>query len=536
MLNRIIVFIGAMVLCSCAWSQQTKSALFLGNSYTYYNNMPQLIDNLAQDAGHDLIYDSNTPGGFQLVQHASNTASLSKIAQGNWDYVVIQAQSQEPSFPPGQVSNATYPYAAILNDSILSANPCTEPLFFMTWGRKNGDAFNCASYPPICTYDGMQQRLKESYLEMADDNDASVAPVGVAWKAVRDLYPSIELYDTDGSHPSPEGSYLAACVFYSSIFGESSIGNGYEFTLDSLTAYRLRDVASSTVIDSSAIWGLGLNDQFINLPGDTSLCGDSLNIGVSGLYYHLVWSTGETQSSSITVDSSGLYFATTTNVRGCEVSDSMNVNLNTSANSIEYLSDCDSLILNGNVFLDDTTWSLVFSDSSACDSLHTININIIHSLDMSFSLDSNSYSHIIVNAADWDSLYIRNEHGWTDNDTSNYNILWFDSYFYGYALAWNDCGKDSIHINVGFASVDELNSEWQIGPNPTSNTLLISNSENRGFAYQLIDLNGRIISFSKYKISNAQSIALDSLQSGNYILVLYDNQNVAIGKRIIQKE
>lgn len=72
----------------------------------------------------------------------------------------------------------------------------------MTWGRNND------------TYEGMQQQLTENYLEMADVLDAYCAPVGEAWRRVRRECPSLQLYNSDGSHPSPAGSYLAACVFY----------------------------------------------------------------------------------------------------------------------------------------------------------------------------------------------------------------------------------------------------------------------------------------------------------------------------------
>ena len=81
-----------------------------------------------------------------------------------WDFVVIQAQSQEPSFPPSQVATQTYPYAQILVDSIAANDSCTEPVFFMT--RKNGDANNASFYPILGTYLGMQWRLRQSYLEM----------------------------------------------------------------------------------------------------------------------------------------------------------------------------------------------------------------------------------------------------------------------------------------------------------------------------------------------------------------------------------
>ena len=67
----------------------------------------------------------------------------------------------------------------------------------------------------------MQQQLTEkTYLEMADVLDAYCAPVGEAWRRVHAECPSLQLYNSDGSHPSPAGSYLAACVFYAIFFGE----------------------------------------------------------------------------------------------------------------------------------------------------------------------------------------------------------------------------------------------------------------------------------------------------------------------------
>jgi len=167
----------------------------------------------------------------------------------------LQSQSQEPSFPPSQVANDVYPYAERLTDSIRRNTSCGTPLFYMTWGRKNGDASNCAAYPPICTYEGMQQRLRESYMEMASTNQGRISPVGTAWKRVRKEYPGIELYAPDESHPSYAGSFLAASVFYCSVFQKSCEASDFVGSLDSTTASILRKIASETVLDSLGLWG-----------------------------------------------------------------------------------------------------------------------------------------------------------------------------------------------------------------------------------------------------------------------------------------
>lgn len=248
-----------------AWSigvsgQTTKRAFFIGNSYTYYNTMPAIVNSLANTGGDTLIHASSTPGGAQLVQQVSNNNTLNGIRQGNWDFVVIQEQSQKPSFSPAQVATDVLPYAAQLNDSIVAHNPCAETVFFMTWGRKNGDQNNCAFYPPICTYAGMQARLRSSYLLMADQNQGICSPVGAAWKVVRDSFPLIELYTADQSHPSYAGSYLAACTFYATMFRKSPVGLNFYGNLSASDAQTLQSVAALVVLDSLANWSIGLYD------------------------------------------------------------------------------------------------------------------------------------------------------------------------------------------------------------------------------------------------------------------------------------
>jgi hypothetical protein len=173
--------------------QATKKALFLGNSYTGYNNLAQLTATLALSAGDSLISTALTPGGYTLEGHSTNSNTLNAISNGSWDFVVLQEQSQRPSFPATQVTQEVFPYARALDSLINQHNSCAETVFYMTWGRKNGDASNCAFWPPVCTYEGMDSLLNLRYRQMANDNDAIVSPVGAVWHYIRDTYPNIEL-------------------------------------------------------------------------------------------------------------------------------------------------------------------------------------------------------------------------------------------------------------------------------------------------------------------------------------------------------
>jgi hypothetical protein len=250
------------IIVTCFWSvsfaQQTR-VLFIGNSYTGVNDLPGMFYNLALSLGDTVYYESNSPGGFTFNMHTTNTTTLQKIALPGWDYAVLQAQSQEPSFSPSQVATNTYPFATKLDSLIHAANPCAKTMFYMTWGRKYGDASNCAFYPPVCTFTGMNDRLRASYLEMGADNFAQVSPVGVAWRKSREMDSTINLWSGDNSHPSVAGTYLTACVFYASIFKESPIGAPYLAGLTAPQASFLQGIADQTVFDSLNTWMLNQN-------------------------------------------------------------------------------------------------------------------------------------------------------------------------------------------------------------------------------------------------------------------------------------
>lgn len=192
--------------------------LFVGNSYIYTNNLPQMTADVASSAGYRMTWESNAPGGCTFMQHCANQ-SMTMIRNGGWDFVVLQEQSQYPSFPQWQVEAEVFPYAARLVDSVYAANPCAEPMFYMTWGRRDGDAGNAGEFPVLGTYEGMDSMLYERYMQMAVDNDASVCPVGRVWRYLRTNHPYIELHQSDGSHPSVAGTYAAACSFAVMFFG-----------------------------------------------------------------------------------------------------------------------------------------------------------------------------------------------------------------------------------------------------------------------------------------------------------------------------
>lgn len=216
-----------LILSSTLYGQIEKKVCFLGNSYTYANDLPGQIAGIAAADGNTLIKDQNTPGGYTFEGHSTNTTSLTKIAGNTWDYVVLQEQSQLPSFPYDQVNTEILPFLEILVDSIRAANECAIPLFYDTWGRRDGDAM----WDSINTFEKMNQRLYNSYERFADLHSGKISPVGIGFEHIKNDVDSpigfTDLYVGDGSHPTPHGTYLAACLFYEVIFDLSAEGNTY---------------------------------------------------------------------------------------------------------------------------------------------------------------------------------------------------------------------------------------------------------------------------------------------------------------------
>ena len=235
------------------FAQDSISVLFIGNSYTYVNDLPATVSSLATSLGKTVTYQTKANGGYTFQAHVNDPATFTAMHASHWDVVVLQGQSQEPSFPYNQVNSGTLPYAQQLADSVYAFNPCGNVMYFMSWGRENGDS----QWDSINTFDKMNQRLYDAYLRIADSShSAMVSAVGAVWKYVRDNFPTIGLYQSDGSHPSEAGTYLAACTFYASLFQESPVGATFIGNLDAQTVLILQQAAESVILQGISLFNL----------------------------------------------------------------------------------------------------------------------------------------------------------------------------------------------------------------------------------------------------------------------------------------
>jgi hypothetical protein len=288
----------SILLLPALLNAQTTRVLFIGNSYTNSNDLPGMFTQLVASMGETVQTQMVAPGGYTFEGHTTYAQTQTALAQGNWDFVVFQEQSQRPAFSPEQVAEDVFPYAAQLAQQARAASPCAEVVYLMTWGRENGDAANCAFYPPVCTYEGMQQRLYESYVEMAAANNGWCAPAGEVWRTHRAAHPNTGLY-TDGSHPNVLGSYIAAATLASTIFRRSCEEATYvPAGITAEQAQIVRGMASDVVAAPAGPWNIGVNDPVADadltyLGGNTVLFADNTPGAASWS-----WSFGDGNGSS----------------------------------------------------------------------------------------------------------------------------------------------------------------------------------------------------------------------------------------------
>ena len=230
-----------------------KSVLFVGNSYTGVNDLPNWVRLVGASQGDTFEVTSFAPGGRTFQGHSQDPQLMMLIQQRNYDAVILQEQSQLPSFPIDQVETDCYPFAKSLVDSIRANNPFAKIVFYMTWGRKDGDAQNCPNWPPVCTFKGMNQLLHDRYMQMAKDNFTWVAPVGSVWRDIRDTT-SINLYQTDGSHPSFEGTHLAGLTIYQALFQKKINEPCFVGSLNQTNHNQIKNTSTAIFNDSIQKW------------------------------------------------------------------------------------------------------------------------------------------------------------------------------------------------------------------------------------------------------------------------------------------
>ena len=195
-----------------------KQLLFVGNSFTYYNDLPAMFSRLANAAGFGVQTASVTKGGWSLVRYADPDDIMypplhEAFSSQPWDGIVLQDQSFNPAGNPQGYLSAVR--------TLCEQLPCRERhIIYQTWAYEDGSE---KLQSTNLTYPQMHEALRAACRQAARQQDALLVPVGDAFRLCRDTHPEIGLYAPDHYHPSPAGTYLAACVFFGALSGRSPL-------------------------------------------------------------------------------------------------------------------------------------------------------------------------------------------------------------------------------------------------------------------------------------------------------------------------
>jgi hypothetical protein len=210
--------------------------LFLGNSFTFTNDLPALVRSLGSSDGTVIFTRMRAIPGAKARDLVSDTEARALLKE-KWDYVVLQEQSNTPSFEE-QRRTQTIPALRTLRDA---ARPTARKVvLFATWGYREGDLSN----HKVDTYPAMQARLDEGFAEISRELSLPVVRVNAAWADAARAGLRSPLWAPDGRHPALAGSYLAACVFYATLRGVSPVGNTFTAGLPADEARAIQQIAA----------------------------------------------------------------------------------------------------------------------------------------------------------------------------------------------------------------------------------------------------------------------------------------------------
>ena len=237
--------------------QQNLKILFIGNSYTEMGNvnLPAIFEGLVNADGKHILVGKAVSGGKDLYYHSESELTEEQINMYFWDYVILQGSSMTMMFPdsfsiifPSLARPPIEKSLLKLKTKIKSHRACTKIIYVMPWAYEDGLLWLQGRTED---YFAMQSRIIENSNKIGKKLSLTTAPVGKAYETVmkEDNDPHY-LYLVDSSHPSIRGSYLTACVLYSTIYRDSLIRNKYIEGVTEEEAVHFQEVATQAVLEN----------------------------------------------------------------------------------------------------------------------------------------------------------------------------------------------------------------------------------------------------------------------------------------------
>jgi len=255
-----------------------------------------LFENLAISSGQEVYVDHYGRNGLYLDDHASSNETESKINEQNWDYVILQGGGPNTAYPEYFTDHPVYPALETLWNKIHQNCESTKMIFCLPWAFEDGMTWyqNWTD-----TYADMQIKIFENTIQYSEDIGFGIAPVGWSWYTALEEknYPLHYLHMRDWNHPSLEGSYLMACVIFSTVFLKCSIDIPYYSDLLEEEGRYFQTVASQIVLNNLSLWNI--MDEFDNDPPLTPDLPSGPNNGKPGETYSYTSTTYDPDDDKI---------------------------------------------------------------------------------------------------------------------------------------------------------------------------------------------------------------------------------------------
>lgn len=215
----------------------TTKVGYLGNSFTFVNCGDFILKELAWNEGHYLDMYVSTYPGASFRSHLALEGSMDVIAEGGYDWVILQDQSQQAVKYGRDSLKNIMDYTKTISSVIRYFSPETKILYEQTW------AYSQDNYGGFGSFGAFDRYSDIGAAKLSAAVSAQVSPIARAFEIVRRERPDIEIYSSDNHHPAAYGAYLKACCNYLCIFGEAFKSADANFALDPDTCAYLRKVA-----------------------------------------------------------------------------------------------------------------------------------------------------------------------------------------------------------------------------------------------------------------------------------------------------
>lgn len=283
MLKKLLFLLctGFSILSFC----QSDEVLFIGNSVTYFNDMPEIFKNISASKGKNVSVTTHTPGGTGFVNHVDDPSLYQKIRSKNYKYVIMQPGT-------GESAGHSYPVAITaergrkIRDSIRKYSPCSKIfLYEIPYGVPSANEYN--------VYFTFQQKIKDSITKMSNLMQVEMIPAGESAREYYNSSPDLALHGTyNDIHPGPKGSYLVAASMYSAIFQDHVFPSTFYNGLLQNIAENFQNIADLVFFNNPSQWNSNLFHLYANFTA--AINGTTVNFtNHSANFTSILWNFGD---------------------------------------------------------------------------------------------------------------------------------------------------------------------------------------------------------------------------------------------------